>query len=284
MTYSRTERKSFVCLTNFRLTPTCSRSYGYSSMIDTLCTAFWVPSRDNSMLPTSWITCFDSGLKGLNDWFCRWSCWRACRSGWFSIFSINSRTLVLCACFTTECGSPGIRKSMSASFTIIDSWLSSWSATDLSVLLRSVSSPTLNVSVSWAERVWELSDTLISSCVTTSRPVRSYACSTLQPFLSSDERVWNTLVSWTGFPGMGPVTGRPVRSEELGSSQKELTSISWERDVFLSSCTPITSCVISGRSDLSRIGFRVGWFDWKLLDSCPASARWAWSKPNSRVW
>ena len=35
--------------------------------------------------------------------------------------SINSRTLVLYACFTTECGSPGIRKSMSASFTIIDS-------------------------------------------------------------------------------------------------------------------------------------------------------------------
>ena len=29
-----------------------------------------------------------------------------------------SRTLVLCACFSTEYGSPGIRKSMSASFTI----------------------------------------------------------------------------------------------------------------------------------------------------------------------
>ena len=29
--------------------------------------------------------------------------------------SINSRTLVLCACFTMECGSPGILKSMSAS-------------------------------------------------------------------------------------------------------------------------------------------------------------------------
>ena len=26
-----------------------------------------------------------------------------------------------CACFKTECGSPGIRKYMSASFTIIDS-------------------------------------------------------------------------------------------------------------------------------------------------------------------
>ena len=58
-------------------------------------------------------------------------------------------------------------------------------------------------------------------------------------------------------------------------------SLSWERDVFLSSCTPITSCVISSRPDLSRIWFRVCWFDWKLLDSCPASARWAWSEPNS---
>ena len=31
----------------------------------------------------------------------------------------NSRTLVLCACFITKCGNLGIRKSMSASFTII---------------------------------------------------------------------------------------------------------------------------------------------------------------------
>ena len=28
----------------------------------------------NSMLPTSWIICFDSGLKGFNDWFCRSAC------------------------------------------------------------------------------------------------------------------------------------------------------------------------------------------------------------------
>ena len=42
----------------------------------------------------------------------------------------------------------------------------------------------------------------------------------------------------------------------------------------------ITSCVISGRSDLSRIGFGAGWFHWKLLDSCPVSARWACSEPN----
>ena len=84
----------------------------------------------NSMFPTSRIIFFDSGLKGLNDWFCCRSFWRACRAGRFSIFWINSRTLVLCAYFTTECGSPGIRKSMPASFTIIGSWFSSWIAMD----------------------------------------------------------------------------------------------------------------------------------------------------------
>ena len=121
----------------------CYRRCLHSSMISMLCTAFWVPSRaiqtTHSMLPTSWIVFFDSGLNGLYDWFCPRSCSRACRSGWFSIFWINSRTLVLCACFTAECGSPGIRKCMSASFTIIFSWLKlSWSITGLSVLSRSV--------------------------------------------------------------------------------------------------------------------------------------------------
>ena len=69
----------------------------------------------NSMFPISWIICFDSWLKGLNDWLCCRSRWRACRFGWFSIFWINSRTLALCNCFTIECGSPGILKSMSSS-------------------------------------------------------------------------------------------------------------------------------------------------------------------------
>ena len=61
-----------------------------------------------SMSPTSRIICFDSGLKGLNDWRCCRSRWKACRFGWFSIFWINSRTPALCACFTIKCGSPGI--------------------------------------------------------------------------------------------------------------------------------------------------------------------------------
>ena len=169
---------------------------------------------------------------GLYAWFCRRSCWRACRSGWFSTFWINSRTLV---CFTTECGSPGIRKSMSASFTIIFSWLIlSWSITSLLVL----------------------------SC----------AFSTLGSLLFSDERAWITLVS---------ITGLPVLSEETDSSWKELTSISWERDVFLPSCTVLASSLITGLTVLSRLGLGIGGFDWKLLDSFPASARWAWSEPNS---
>ena len=90
----------------------------------------------NSMFPTSRIICFDYGLKGLIDRFCRRSCWRACRSGWFSIFWINSRTLVLCACFTTGCGSTGILKSMSVSFTIIGSWFSSWTTMDFFLRLK----------------------------------------------------------------------------------------------------------------------------------------------------
>ena len=83
----------------------------------------------NSMFPTSWIICLILD-KRLSDWFFRRSCRRACRSGWFTILWINCRTLVLWACFTTECGSPGIQKSMSASLNIINSWLSSWSAMD----------------------------------------------------------------------------------------------------------------------------------------------------------
>ena len=103
--------------------------------MNVLCTAFWVPCRVIHIIrcyPTSWTICFDSWLKGLNDWLCRRSRWRASRFGWFSIFSSNSRTLTLCASFTTECGSPGILKSMSAS-----------------ILSRIVSSLMLSVSASW---------------------------------------------------------------------------------------------------------------------------------------
>ena len=87
----------------------------------------------------------------------------------------------------------------------------------------------------------------------------------LKSCLSSNKHVWITLVSWTGFPGMRPVTSRTVRSKELGSSQKESISNLWEGDLFLWSCTEL----------------EVGWIDWKLLDNCPTSARCAWSKTNS---
>ena len=125
---------------------------------------------NNSIMPTSWIIFFSSGLNGLYAWFCRRSCWRACRSGWFSIFWINSRTLVLCACFTTECGSPGIRKSVFTSFSIVCSWLK----------------------LSWS--TWELSGTFSVFVSIMSLLVLSCACSTLGSLLSSDERAWITLV------------------------------------------------------------------------------------------
>ena len=89
---------------------------------------------------------------------------------------------------------------MSVSFNIVCSWPTSWSVTDVTVLSRSVSSPTFNVLLSWAERVWQLSDTFITSCVIMGRPVRSCACSTLKPWLSSDEHVWGLPVQTTVCP------------------------------------------------------------------------------------
>ena len=132
MTYSGTERKSITYLTKFRLASVsfCKKCPHVQLTMPMFqydrhavhCVLGSVSSNShNSMLPTSWIIFFDSGLNWLYAWFCRRSCWRACRSGWFSIFWINSRTLVLCACFTTECGNPGIRKSMFTSFSVVSS-------------------------------------------------------------------------------------------------------------------------------------------------------------------
>ena len=71
----------------------------------------------------------------------------------------------------------------------------------------------------------------------------------------------------------------PVLSEELSSSLKELTLISWERDVFLPSCMSL------GRPDLSRIGFGVGWVGWKnfACRATPPSGCRATFEPNSLV-
>ena len=215
-----------------------------------LCTAFWVPSR-----AIHTIRCYPhpesfSGLNALHACFFRRSCWRACRSGRLSIFWVSSRTLVLCACFITECGMPGIRKSMSVSTIIVCSWLKlAWSITGLSILSRNVLSPTLIVSLSWTERVWELSDTF-SVCISwTSLLVLPCVFSTLGCLLSSDERARITLVS---------ITGISVRSKEVGSSQKELTSIFWERDVFLPSCTVLVSSLTTDFPFSSQFGFGVG--------------------------
>ena len=247
----------------------CSWRCQRSSTISMLWTAFWVPvssNSNNSMLPTSFLFL----------WF--WTTWLY---AWYfavdlvevrvdlyvsQFFWINSRTLVLCAYFTTECGSLGIRKSMSASFTIIDSWLTSWSAAGLSVLSRSVLSPTLNVPLSWKERVFELSGTFLWS-------LRSFMCHSNFGILTVFK--W-TCLDYTRF------NHRSHRSFWRNRFfVKRINTISWERDVFLPSCTVLLSSLKTGLQVLSRFGFRVGWFDWKLLHSCPTSDRWACSEPNS---
>ena len=80
---------------------------------------------NSSTLPTSWIIFLDVVLNGLQASFCCGSYWRDCRWGWFSIFLTSSRTRQLSTCFTTECGNPGILKSMSTSLTIDCSWFAS---------------------------------------------------------------------------------------------------------------------------------------------------------------
>ena len=95
-------------------------------------------------------------------------------------FWINCRTLVLCAYFTTECCSPGIRKSMLASFTIIGSLLPSWSAMDFPFFYEVLHRQR------WTYRFHEKN--VLESClalptvlrVATSRPVLSWICSTLR--------------------------------------------------------------------------------------------------------
>ena len=134
---------------------------------------------------------------------------------------------------------------------------------DFSILLRSTSSSTLNVSHSWHTR--ELSCASTEIRVATGRPVLSWVCSTLRLLLSSNERVWITSVS----------TSRPVLSEEPSPSLKELTLISWARDVFL------PSCMLSSRPDLSRIGFGVGWVGWKNF--CLSSNFSFWLSSNFRT-
>ena len=145
-----------------------------------------------------------------------------------------------------EFGSP-----CSLSFSIVCSWLeSSWFTTGCPDLSRSVSSPTLNLMLSWQERVWQPSGTFSVFVSTKGCPDLSCASSTLRLLLSSDERVWVLVVSTTGLP-------RSI--QETVSSWKEFTSISWERDVFLPSCTVLVSAPTTGCPDLSVL--TTGCFD-----------------------
>ena len=217
-----------------------------------------------SMLPTSRIIFFDSELKRLNDWFCRRSCWRTCRFGWFSIFWIYCRTLALCPCFTIECGSPGIRRSMFTSFSFVCSWPKlSWSTTGLSVPSRSV----------WVSNV-ECFAYMTRTCLRTVWHIFC-VCSnneSRRSFMCRSNVGIPTVFKWTCLDCIR-FNNRSPRSDETVSSWKKVTSISWERDVFLPSFTVLVSSPKTCLSVLSRLGFRFGWFDRKLLDSCPISDR-----------
>ena len=90
--------------------------------------------------------------------------------------------------------------------------------------------------------------------------LRSTSSSTLSVSAS-----WHTWESSCAAAVWRVATGRRVLSEELSPSLKELTLISWGRDVFL------PSYISSGRPDLSRIGFGVGWVGWKNF-ACRATS------------
>ena len=74
-----------------------------------------------------------------------------------SRFFESIRSLALCACVTKECVSPGIRKLMSVSFSIVSSWLGSSNEQRASSFFTKCF--VLWMLLSWQERVWELSGT-----------------------------------------------------------------------------------------------------------------------------
>ena len=154
---------------------TCSRRCQRSSMINILCTAFWVPSRVIHIIrcsqhPESFVLTLDWKDLLIDSVV-------AFRFGVVSQFSesiverwyfarVSQRNVVV----------PGILKSMSASSP---SWVhdshheQQWI---FSILLRSTSSSTLSVLASWY--TWESSCPAAVSV--TSRPVLSWVCSTLR--------------------------------------------------------------------------------------------------------
>ena len=128
----------------------CNRRCLHSNMIGMLCTASLGPSR--TIQTTQRCQRPESSSSTL-DWtgckldFSRGSYWRACRSGWFSIFLTNPRTWELSACFTTECSEPwNSEVHVRVVQRCFCSWLtSSWLTKGCFDLSRSVSSPTLNL-------------------------------------------------------------------------------------------------------------------------------------------
>ena len=74
----------------------------------------------------------------------------------------------------------------------------------------------------------------------------------------------------------------PYLSEETGLFVKRIY-IDFLRTIHFSSILHGTreSSELRVCPDLSRLGLGIGWFDWKLLDCCPTSGRWACSEPNS---
>ena len=175
--------------------------------------------------------------------FCRRSCWRACRSGWFSIFWINSRTLVLCACFTTECGNPGIRKSMFTSFSIVCSWLKlSWSTTGLPVLSRSVLSP-------------ECCAFMTRTCL---RTILCLFQQRVSSFFHVPLQRWDPYCLQMNVLGLHSFQQRVSPLWRNSFFVKRINIDLLRTGRFLPSCTVLVSSLTTGLSVLSRHGLRIG--------------------------
>ena len=179
---------------------------------------------------------------------------------------LNEFTNTIPASFTTECGHPGILKSMSTSFDIERSWFASRQTTGLSVLSWIVSSPTLRIVLSQEERVWEPSGTLFVWQLTTGCSVLScrFIFNVIKLLLSSDERVWVAPVSTTGRPVL-------ILSSEPNWCRP---NIQW----FW--CLVHALCMYCAKTRCIQ-GF--GWVDWELCAcraTSPSGCR-ATSEPDS---
>ena len=170
-------------------------------------------------------------------------------SGVFSIFWINSRTLAPCKCFTVESGSPGILKSMSSS-----------------ILPRTVSLSVLSVVISrCTSGAARSAISCLSGC-----PDRSWVCATR---ISPDRFVWALIT-------LGVISSCPDRSEEQSSSCEDFSLISLDQDVSPLSIN--TSCLSSGSSDRSQMGFGIDWKNFAHRETSPRGC-WATSSGGWRA-